>query len=115
MKPSPTIEPTSLSSPGLDPQFSMMASEPRDHKKGQSFLSSEGKNHTTSKIGLQYPVRFCHRAMVHLPEPHGNLTQSCTPLILSDLTHYNLNPEGPKQKHAGGKTAFEDRDSYTQH
>lgn len=35
MKPSPTMEPTSGSSPGLDPQFSMMESEPRDHKKGR--------------------------------------------------------------------------------
>lgn len=35
MKPSPTMEPTSVSSPGLDPQFSMMESEPRVHEKGQ--------------------------------------------------------------------------------
>lgn len=44
MKPSPTIEPTSLSSPGLDPQFSMMAPEPRFHEKEQYFHSPGGKN-----------------------------------------------------------------------
>lgn len=38
MKPSPTREPTSLSSPGLDPQFSMMASEPRFTRKGNGSI-----------------------------------------------------------------------------
>lgn len=47
MKPSAAMGPTSLSSPGLDPQFSMMESEPRCHKEGQYLHSAEEKNNPT--------------------------------------------------------------------